>query len=678
MKRKMIGAAVSYMSGLFFASFFHDIRCLIILSLLGTAVLIHAKAHKWKLSDFLLIVLIFSFGIGAETLYTLLKYKPAIALDGHTGSFSGEVTEISRYDGDMAGYTINGIANEKTSLKLTYYGADINAEYGDIISFENCTFSRLKRDYLFDSEKYYKSDGVFLSAENVNGISVIHKNSRRLKNFMAAFRENMTFRFMTETEPDVGAFLAGMIFGEKRGLDDNIKTSLYRSGIGHILAVSGLHVSIIAALLMTVLNVLKIDRRISFVVMDIVLAGFVLMANSPVSAVRAAVMMNFFYAAGLFRRQNDSLNSLSAAALLISIANPYCIFDEGFLLSLAGTFGIAVFAPLMAGRENSDKLSDILKRDMLIGLCTAAAVFPVSMLFFDETSVISPITNILLVPVCTAAMVIGLIFMLTGGLLPVLNIAEVFIKIVILISNKLANISFFHISHGSDAAAEFLIFLGFACISVYIVSHSRRFTAFAIVFSFAIYSGVSAFYSNRRNSEFTVAVLGRGTDAAVAVTYNGSTDIIDLTGSHRNAAYISRYMTVNGIDKADTLVLTNSPQTQYASYANEFEFVDVGEWLALSDTEIFGSEIERYFDNSGFVIEHKDYTVDYADKMLKIQFGNEVIMFAPCGEEAGSSGISVCYGGTPKDDRYTDIIYLCDSNNFEIILSGDSRYRREL
>ncbi len=674
----MIGAAVSYMSGLFFASFFHDARCLIILTVIGTAVLIHGITAKWKISDILLIVVLFSFGIGAETLYTSLKYKPAIALDGQSGSFEGEVTDVAHYDGDMAGYTLKGVADGKTSVKLTYYGADTGAEYGDTISFENCAFSRLTRDYLFDSEQYYKSDGVFLSAENTEGISVTRRNSRRLKNFMADFREDMTFRFMAETEPDVGAFLAGMIFGEKRGLDDSIKTSLYRSGIGHILAVSGLHVSIIAALLMTVLNGLKIGRRISFVVMDIVLAGFVLMANSPVSAIRAAVMMNFFYAAGLFRRQNDSLNSLSGAVLLICLINPYCIFDEGFLLSAAGTFGVAVFAPLMADKDKSDKLSYILKRDILAGLCTAIAVFPVSMLFFDETSVISPITNVLLVPVCTAAMIFGLIFMLTGGFLPVLNIAEVFIKVIILVSNKLAKISFFHISHGSDTAAEFLIFLGFACVSVYVISHSRKFTAYAITFSIALYGGMSVYYSRKRSSEFTVAVLGRGADAAVAVMYNGNTDIIDLTGSHHNAEYISRYLTVNGIDKADTLVLAESPQTQYVSYADELEFIDIKECLALGDTEISWAEIDGYFDDSGFEIKRNDYLIDYADKILTIEFGDKKVMFFPSGDEPVSSGIAVCYGGMPKNGKYEGTEYLCDRNNFEIILSGDSQYRREL
>ena len=674
----MIGAAAAYMSGLFFASFFNNVHCIIILTFIAVSAFIIEKNSKWKIYDFLLIAVLFSAGFAANIMYTSIKYGPAIALDGQSGSFEGEVTEITRYDGDMAKYVLKGRANGNIKVKLTYFGEDTDAEYGDTIKFESCTFSILTRDYLFDSERYYKSDGVFLSAENAEDISVIHKNSRRLKNMMADFREDMTFRFTAETEHDVGAFLSGMIFGEKRGLDYSAKKSLYRSGISHVLAVSGLHVSIIAALLMSVLNALKIDRRVSFVVMDIVLAGFILMANTPVSAIRAAVMMNFFYAAGLFRRQNDSFNSLAGAVLLISLANPYCIFDEGFLLSISGTFGIAVFAPIMTKNISNETLPDILKRDLITGLCTSIAVFPMCMMFFDETSVIAPLTNILLVPVCTAAMTTGLIFMLTGGLLPVLKIAEVLIKMVILISRKLADISIFHIAHGSDKAAESLIFLGTACVLAYMVTHSRRITSVLIAFSFMAYSTMSASYQRQRYNDFIAAVLGNGANAAVVIRYKGSTNIIDLTGNRRNAAYISRYLAINGIETADSLVLTKSPQTQYVSYAEEFYFVDIKECLAMSDTAVASAEIDRYFDESGFVINGKDYIIDFSDSILTVCFGNDKIMFVPSGDEQYSSGIAVCYGDAPKKEKFDDILYLCDQNNFEIVLSGDSMYRRKL
>ncbi len=676
MKRKIIGATAAYMSGLFFASFFTDARCWILFALAVFTVLVFGRNNKWKAVDHLFLAVVFALGFGVNTLYTSVCFEPAVSLDGKNGCFEGRVTEITRYDGEMESCILKGRANGETSVKVNYYGDALNAEYGDIVRFEECTFSRPENSYLFSSEMYYKSDGVFLTVDDVRGVSIDSTNSCRIKNAVSDFRERMTLRLMTETEPDAGAFLAGMVFGEKRLLDEDIKTSLYRSGIGHILAVSGLHISVIVSLLMTLLHSIGANRKLSFFLMNIVLLGFIFLANCPVSAVRAAIMMNFFYASSLFRRQNDPLTSLAGAAMVICIVNPYSIYNEGFILSLSGTFGIAVFAPFMTKNMKSETLWESLVKSLADGLCTAVSVFPVSILFFDETSVISPVTNMLMLPLCSAAMIFGLIFVISGGIFPILAPAEILVKTVILVSEKLAGVSIFHISHGSETIASMLIFLGFACVGAYMILQKRRFTALAVAAALIVYGGVAVYDSANRRNSLTVAVLGNRYNSVIVLRCGDCTDVIDLTGYHRSAEYVSHYLAVNGIDTINSLILLKSPQSQYSAFVRELKYVKTESCLALSDDEIIETNISDYFDEKGFVLEENGCLTDYADGIVKITYGGDSIIFSPSDNYSQTDGILVCYG---KNDgkKANDVIYT-DENNFELVLSEKGRYRRGL
>ncbi|MCQ2459525.1 MAG: ComEC family competence protein [Ruminococcus sp.] len=662
----MIGAAASYMSGLFFASFFTDLRIYLLVIPFLFGLLVYSVREKWKKSDYILTAAVFLTGFAVFSGYTEIKYNSAAMLNGTTGTFTGEVVSVKRYDRGLVSYVLKGTANGETNVKLTFFGDDTGAVYGDEIKLEECEFSLIESDYLFDSERYYKSDGVFLSAESTGNLHTEKKHRRIIKNLTAEFRENMIFKFSAETDSDTGAFLGGMLFGEKHGLDDSIKTALYRSGIGHILAVSGLHVSILAAVLMFFLKRLHIGKAVSLFLMNLLLFGFILLADTPVSAVRAAVMMNFMYSAPLFRRQNDSLNSLSGASLLICLCSPYSIYDEGFLLSLSGTFGIAVFAPFMTKNMKTKTLTDKLTKDFVTGICTCISVFPMSMIFFGESSVVSPISNILLVPLCTVSMIFGIVYMLSNGMIPVLVLSEILIKTVISVSENVAEIRFSHIAHISDKTSEMVLFLGFACVGIYLLVRNRKAVFSAVTVSFLVFLTVSAYTVNRRNNEFRIAVLGKNTNASAVVSYRGQTDIIDLSGHHRTPEYVSVYLSENGIEKAEYLILAKNPQSQYTAYAENMKNVNAEYCLALSDTEINGAEISDYFDESGFHISRNEYEIDFADGVLEIVYSGNRVYFVPSADSEKSDGTNIVYG-RKTDDR-----------NYEIVLSEKGLYRRRL
>ena len=671
----MISAAAAYMAGLFFASFFTVPVLLITFSTMLAAALVIVRKYGAQKGDYIVLGVFFAAAVCIFSAYSAIRYYPAVAMDGKSESFKGEVSDVVRYEGGSASYTLSGRINDDISAKVSFYSSSCEADYGDIISIESCNFSKPSKDYLFDSERYYKSEGIFLSVGNAEGVSVEKRDSRRLKRLIADYRENIIFDFRTELGKDSGDLLAGMVFGEKRDMDVNLKTAVYRSGIGHMLAVSGLHVSVAVFVLMTLLSLLRVNRYVSFAAMELILIFLTAMVDYPVSAVRAAIMMNFMYAARLFRRQNDTFNSLAGAVLLICLFQPYSVYDEGFILSVAGTFGIGVFAQYMTKDMPKETTIQKLIKSFAVMLCTTVCVFPFSVLFFDETSLISPLTNIIVVPLCSLSMMIGLVYALTGGVFDLLPVSKMINDVILNVSDRLAHIRWTHFSCDSKAIVSGLLICTFMTLVAAALFRSRRFISVCISLSLAAMFIGSGVLRIMKNSVLTVAVLGKGNNVAVVVCRDGCADIIDLSGNYRSAAYVRKYLMRNAISTAENTVLTAKVQSAYAAYDNELEYTNVGKWLIFSDTDIAGiSEVNVvYFYDKELLISHDNFCIRYGGGILTVGDENSNIAFAKYSDIIAADGdIKVCWGKASKDaDRNMDnMIFLDDENNFEIVLSG--------
>ena len=254
MKRKMIGAAAAYMAGLFFASFFSNIPFLVILSLILAAALLVGRKYGFKAGDYLMLSVFFVSAVSVFSICTAVRYKPVVEMVGKEGCFRGEVVEAYRYSGSNSSYILRGRINDEISAKISFYGGELEADTGDIITIGSCIFSKPSKDYLFDSESYYKSDGIFLTATYAEDVTAQPFRPHKLREHIRRYREKNISDFRVALGGDSGDLLAGMVFGEKRGMDDNVRTAVYRCGIGHILAVSGLHVSVEVLVILLILK----------------------------------------------------------------------------------------------------------------------------------------------------------------------------------------------------------------------------------------------------------------------------------------------------------------------------------------------------------------------------------------------------------------------------------------
>lgn len=669
----MIGAAAAYMAGLFFASFFTDPALLLTTAAIIAAALLAGRKYGFRTADYIMMTVCFAAAVSVFSIYTHIKYVPVVRMDGCEGSFSGDVEEVQHYSSNNAQYILKGKINGDINAKVTLFVNDVEAEIGDRITVENCIFSKHSKDYLFDSERYYKPRGIFLSIDSVKGVNVLHTSERRFSRNIEIFRERIISDFNTYLGKDSGDFLAGMVFGEKRGMDSNIKTAVYRCGIGHVLAVSGLHVSIAVFVIMSILRLFHINKFVSFVLMELLLMFLVTMAHYPASAIRAAIMMNFLYAAHLFLRQNDTFNSLACAVLLICLAQPYIVYDTGFILSVAGTFGIGVFAPYMTKNMPTDTRLHKLMSNAAVMLCTTLSVFPFSLLFFDETSLISPITNCLIVPLCSVSMVAGLIYALTGGLIDLLFISKFINDFILRFSDKAARLRFSHFSSESTAVIGGLLICIVITALVVAVFRRRYLVCCTVALSLIFLFISSGFVRSIRNRSTIIGVLGKGNNAVLVISSGGTANMIDLSGHYRSASYVRKYLIKNDINSVDTAVFTNRIQSSYASYAKELDFISVGKWLVSGETSIAAANADiSCLGDKDAVLLMNNCNISLSESIVSVKTDTVNISFVSDNSHTvEANSLTVKYGkaASGKESAGKNTILLNEQNNLEIILS---------
>ncbi|WP_173385139.1 ComEC/Rec2 family competence protein [Ruminococcus flavefaciens] len=676
MKRKMIGAAAAYMAGLFFASFFSNIPFLVILSMILAAALLVGRKYGFKAGDYLMLSVFFVSAVSVFSICTAVRYKPVVEMVGKEGCFRGEVVEAYRYSGSNSSYILRGRINDEISAKISFYGGELQADRGDIITIGSCIFSKPSKDYLFDSESYYKSDGIFLTATYAEDVTAQPFRTHKLREHIRRYREKNISDFRVALGGDSGDLLAGMVFGEKRGMDDNVRTAVYRCGIGHILAVSGLHVSVAVLVLMLILKRCRVNKYISFAVMEVLLLFLTAMANYPVSAIRAAVMMNFLYGAKLFRRQNDTFNSLAGAVLLICLVSPYSVYDEGFLMSVAGTFGIGVAAPCMTKDMPRDSFLQRAAVSFVTMLCTTLCVFPLSLLYFDETSLISPLSNMILVPLCSVSMIVGLIYALTGGALDLLFVSKLINDLILRISDSLARLRITHFSTDSRTLMTGLIICSVIVFFGFALFRSRRATVVTVTAAVIFMFTGAAVQRMVRNDHVIVAVLGKGNNAAVVVNDKGTVTVADLSGHYRSSAYVRKYLARNSIETVDTVLLSNRSESAFASYVKALEYTKTGKWYAEgAESRIKTVPQLTYLGEDGFTVESSSCDITLSGGALNIKCDDGEVVIEK-GGDAVTGALTVIYGKAPQDaDEAPDnVIYTDKGNNFEIWFSAEGSF----
>lgn len=595
MKRKLVWVGGAYLAALFACAMLpQPWLAWLGLPLVACAVrfLFHGKRR-----ELLTCLIAFSVGCGLYQGYDALIRKPLSALDGQTVQLSGRVLEVQECASDQMRLRIRTRLNG-VSATVLYYGESRACRYGDEISMQ-ATLGALEDSYLFPEQSYYRSEGIFLCVEEAQDVRM-HPDSSRLRaglRGLFTYRDRIAGQIHAALPQDEAALLCSMLLGDKSGLDPAAKTALYRTGIGHVTAVSGLHVTLLATLLIALLSRLGVSRKGRFAALVVGIALFAVCTGGSASVLRAGIMLGLVYGAELVVRRADPLNSLCIALMLLTIAQPFAILSPSLLLSASGVFAIGVFAPWLTASMPVDTLPQRTLRRFAQFSCVTIALLPVSALFFDEASLLSPLANLVLIPVCMVALVCGMLVFLSGGLLgvPLLWVAGVCCRVVSRVCVLCAGLPGATMALGLPFLRVLLpALLGVVCLSA-IGSKRRRVTCWALVLSLLVYGNSTLLWRIATRDELRIAVLGRGSACTLVISQGGHTDLIDLSGKASDADYAAKYLTAQGISDVSNLILPCNPQSLIHAYQSALPYARVStvylpqDAYLLPGTTLFGT-----------------------------------------------------------------------------------------
>jgi len=218
--------------------------------------------------------------------------------------------------------------------------------------------------------------------------------------------------------PEV-SILEALTLGSKRSLSENLKDQLNITGTRHIVAISGLHIMILSQALMLLLIGLGLWRGQAFYFTLALLLLFIIMIGAPASAVRAGIMGGILLFAQKIGRLNNSGRAVVFAGAVMLALNPLLLkFDVGFQLSFLAVLGIIYLKPIFDGWMNKILPQKFKETKSIVAMTFAAQIgtLPILVYNFGRISFISPLTNVLIVPVLPYVMGAGFIFSLASVL----------------------------------------------------------------------------------------------------------------------------------------------------------------------------------------------------------------------------------------------------------------------
>ncbi len=255
----------------------------------------------------------------------------------------------------------------------------------------------------FDQKLYYERKGIHVCVW-ASDLMVTENKKDILRNELYEFRQYCRNIYTENMSKEEAAVLSAVLLGEKGGMASEVKELYQANGIGHVLAISGLHLSFIGVGIYQILRRLTGSYTVGGIVGGMFLFLYVLMIGVTISVMRALVMFLFRVGADLVGRHYDSPTALSVAAVVVLIWRPLAIYDGGFWLSFGAVVAAIVILPFFSSLPIQGLWASISIQVML---------FPVLLYYFYEFSLYSIILNLFVIPLMSILLAAGIF----GGML---------------------------------------------------------------------------------------------------------------------------------------------------------------------------------------------------------------------------------------------------------------------
>ncbi len=569
-----------------------------------------------------------------------------------------------------------------------------------------CLFGGARNPGEFDTRLYYATLKIAYEIKNVKLLgrdkkeNYIHEGLFKLKTGLESILDS-------SMEYGDASVMKAILLGDKAFMTSEVKELYKNNGIIHILAVSGLHISLIGMGLYRLLRKVRLKNLTASVVAIIMMYLYGQMCGMSSSAFRAVFMFAIRMLAPLIGRTYDMLSALALAELMLLIDKPLLLYNSGFLFSFGAVLGISLVMPSL--KFLSKKAPDPLKEDLrfaddpedpmwkrtakkikealLVSISIFLVTLPVYMSFYYTYPVYSIFLNLIILPLMAPLMVIGMSVMLAGSVLPIVGKMFGFLAHIILLAiSALCDITFkipgkvWYIGHAPKW--EILIYVFFLLIFLFIrdIETDEDFSkklkkklgrgygkhlrvADTIRYSLVIAAFLMLIIKPGFGLLITMMDVDQGD--GILITAGGNNILIDggSTGKKNVGKYsIIPYLKYQGIGIIDAAIITHEDQDHISGLLEIMDDMEKGgiriKTLILPDVE-----------NSCRGENYK--TLQRRAEHLKIK-----VKYISCGQNFSFSGVNfLCIN--PEKNMITDganaysTVLLMKYGSFSALLTGD-------
>lgn len=551
------------------------------------------KRRPLCIAALLLVLLLWSIpkGVWLET--------PDIP-SGETFVLTGTVTKREQKEEKQA-YYLKDCRCEKTASEfsvLAYTPKGDQYPVGCRLSLYGTIYQLSKADNpgQFDGESYYQSQGILYTFQAERALS--YEGGGFFREGLTRIREFLGEKIMEICNERDGGILKAVLLGDKSSLREEDQTLYQKNGISHLLAISGLHISMIGVGLYQFLRKCRLTFVEAGIPSGLLIFCYGMLTGFGVSAIRAVSMFLVMLTADILGRAYDMASAMALAALIILIRNPLQAWQAGFLLSFGAVVGICVVYPILQSLFPVQRKAG---ETVLFSISLALVTYPLTVHFYYEYPVYSMLLNFIVIPLMPFVMGFGGIGMFCGifssglgrlAVIPahlVLSLYELLGTLILKLPAPVARL-------GCEEPWQLVVYYGLLAIALLGIWYGRR-RIFVLMLPAALFTVTLRFHSFL---EITMLDVGQG-DGIFLRLPGGTTCMID--GGSTNVKNLAKYRLLpflkhEGIAKLDYVIFTHldedhiSGMRELLEMSSGYDGVEIGTMLFPA----IGNPDEKYED----------------------------------------------------------------------------------
>lgn len=575
----------------------------------------------WKICLVIFVGIVVGAGLSA------INFSVKIQREFQNGKqhISSRVKEISASEDEtiilLDKIAVNG-SEKHFKIKAYISSQTTDIEIGSLIEFDGylyqnklVTNGKISTTPLVDNVQY--NCYVDIATLQING-----KNA----NVLDLFKNKIKMIFFDNMSQYNASFAYASICGDKALMSETYSEIFRKSGLSHILAVSGFNVVFLVSAIYFILKIFKTNKKFTFCFTTAVLVVYCILCQFSPSVFRAMVMTVCLMLGMVLGKRSDNLSNLSLAGIIVLTVQPLNLFDVGFLLSFGAVFGIFLLnKPFDKICERFNLYKNLYVKFVLqlvwVSLSAMLGTVPFVFTYFGEMAFLALLSNLLILPLVNLMYVILVFSLILNLIFPLsllIKFTEFFVNVIVSCSavfSQFEMIKTFAFNIFSGISYFVILFL----ISPFLMLEPKR----KLIVSFALVVALSCVVANenleRKFDHFSASAVSGVSNTIFLTTNNNQKILVDCGKDENDEDEIKFLLKSNKAFSLDYILLFNfsdSKQKVVCKIAKDYkaknivvfgktsESTKLGLYSNLSKTDglQFLDGINYSFENSSFEV----------------------------------------------------------------------------